>query len=114
MSAATQAEENAGAIVYEVLGRRALDVDTTIIEYIINVLKDESFDFGVKGEGAYQAVGDLLVDSGCVDDEPEARLVSPHFISLILSYQIHPQFLQIFNEHPLVLFSITRPCAWKC
>lgn len=75
MSAASKAEENAGAIVYEVLGRRALDVDTTIIEYIINVLKDESFDFGVKGEGAYQAVGDLLVDSGCVDDETEARLV---------------------------------------
>lgn len=75
MSAATKAEENAGAIVYEVLGRRALDVDTTIIEYIINVLKDESFDFGVKGDGAFEAVGDLLVDSGCVDDEPEARLV---------------------------------------
>ncbi|GLJ41053.1 hypothetical protein SUGI_0849910 [Cryptomeria japonica] len=73
--AAVNGEVKAEAVVREVLGRRAEEVDTTIIEYIINVLQDETFDFGLKGEGAFDAVGDLLVDSGCVEDEPEARLV---------------------------------------
>ncbi|KAK1283349.1 ABC transporter F family member 3 [Acorus calamus] len=65
----------ASNIVHEVLGPRADDVDTPIIDYIINVLADEDFDFGEEGEGAFDALGELLVDSGCVDDDSECRSV---------------------------------------
>ncbi|KAJ0966724.1 hypothetical protein J5N97_023641 [Dioscorea zingiberensis] len=67
--------EVASSVVHEVLGRRAVDVDKPIIDYIINVLADEDFDFGVDGDGAFEAVGDLLVDSGCVEDYEEGRSV---------------------------------------
>ncbi|KAM0942093.1 putative ABC transporter, AAA+ ATPase domain, P-loop containing nucleoside triphosphate hydrolase [Dioscorea sansibarensis] len=67
--------EVASSVVQEVLGRRAVDVDKPIIDYIINVLADEDFDFGVDGDGAFEAVGDLLVDSGCVEDYEEGRFV---------------------------------------
>lgn len=63
------------SVVMDVLGRRAVDVDNPIIEYIINVLADDDFDFGLDGEGAVDALGDLLVDSGCVDDADECRSV---------------------------------------
>ena len=69
--------EVASSVVHEVLGRRAVDVDKPIIDYIINVLADEDFDFGVDGDGAFEAVGDLLVDSGCVEDYEEGRQVYP-------------------------------------
>ncbi|BBN17941.1 ATP-binding cassette, subfamily F, member 3 [Marchantia polymorpha subsp. ruderalis] len=69
------ADGGVGAGVHEVLGERAKDVDDTILDYIVNVLKDETFEFGWKGEGAFEAVGALLVDSGCVEDEAEARTV---------------------------------------
>ncbi|XP_039133293.1 uncharacterized protein LOC120270360 [Dioscorea cayenensis subsp. rotundata] len=36
---------------------------------------DDDFDFGVDGDGAFEAVGGLLVDSGCVEDYEEGRLV---------------------------------------
>ncbi|KAL6986452.1 ATP-binding cassette sub- F member 3 [Sarracenia purpurea var. burkii] len=65
----------ASTVVHEVLGRRFQDVDQPIIDYIINVLADEDFDFGVEGEGAFEALGELLVDSGCVTDYSECRLV---------------------------------------
>ncbi|XAR70144.1 Adenosinetriphosphatase [Bertholletia excelsa] len=67
--------EVASNVVHEVLGRRAEDVDQPIIDYIINVLADEDFDFGDEGEGAFEAIGELLVDSGCVSDHSECRMV---------------------------------------
>ncbi|KAL2613889.1 hypothetical protein R1flu_025581 [Riccia fluitans] len=69
------ADGGVGAGVYEVLGERARDVDETILDYIINVLKDETFEFGRNGEGAYDAVGALLVDSGCVSSDADALSV---------------------------------------
>nr|QNQ79026.1 ABC transporter F family member 3 [Paeonia lactiflora] len=65
----------ASSVVYEVLGRRAQDVDQPIMDYIINVLADEDFDFGVEGEGAFDAIGELLVGAGCVTDDSECRSV---------------------------------------
>lgn len=70
--------EVASSVVYEVLGRRAQDVDEPIMDYIINVLADEDFDFGEEGEGAFDAVGELLVAAECVSDFDECRLVSNH------------------------------------
>eukprot|EP00249_Psilotum_nudum_P023811 c28989_g1_i1 orf=609-2861(+) len=66
---------NVEATIHEIIGPNIVDVDTTIIDYIVNVLKDETFDFGWKGAGAFEAVGELLVDSGCVRNEAEAYLV---------------------------------------
>lgn len=70
------------------LGSRAKDVDEPIMEYIVNVLADEDFDFGEEGEGALDAVGDLLVAAECVSDFDECRLVSNHQMTcpLLLSY----------------------------
>ncbi|XP_034710700.1 ABC transporter F family member 3 [Vitis riparia] len=67
--------EVASSVIHEVLGRRALDVDQPIIDYIVNVLADDDFDFGFQGEGAIDAIGELLVDSGCVSDDAECRSV---------------------------------------
>ncbi|GMN31415.1 hypothetical protein TIFTF001_003244 [Ficus carica] len=67
--------EVASSVVHEVLGRRALDVDQPIIDYIVNVLADEDFDFGMDGEGAFEALGELLVGAGCVTDFSECRSV---------------------------------------
>ncbi|KAF6136188.1 hypothetical protein GIB67_001597 [Kingdonia uniflora] len=67
--------EVASSVVYQVLGERAEDVDKPIMDYIINVLADDDFDFGTEGEGAFDAIGELLVDSGCVYDDSEGRSV---------------------------------------
>ncbi|OWM85192.1 hypothetical protein CDL15_Pgr027979 [Punica granatum] len=67
--------EVASSIVHEVLGRRVQDVDQPIIDYIVNVLADEDFDFGIDGGGAFEAIGELLVGAECVDDFEESRLV---------------------------------------
>ncbi|NP_001353370.1 ABC transporter F family member 4 [Solanum lycopersicum] len=67
--------EVASNVVHEILGGRAQDVDQPIIDYIINVVADEDFDFGHDGEGAFEALGELLVDSGCVTDFSECRAV---------------------------------------
>ncbi|XP_048230002.1 ABC transporter F family member 3 isoform X2 [Ricinus communis] len=67
--------EVATSVVHEVLGRRVQDVDQPIVDYIINVLADEDFDFGEEGEGAFDAIGELLVGAGCVSDFDECRLV---------------------------------------
>ncbi|RYR06463.1 hypothetical protein Ahy_B05g073794 isoform B [Arachis hypogaea] len=65
----------ASSVVHEVLGRRVLDVDQPIVDYIVNVLADDDFDFGLDGEGAFEALGELLVAAGCVDDFSECRTV---------------------------------------
>ncbi|KAJ7952180.1 ABC transporter F family-like protein [Quillaja saponaria] len=67
--------EVASSVVHEVLGRRVQDVDQPIIDYIVNVLADEDFDFGDDGEGAFDSVGELLVAAGCVNDFSECRTV---------------------------------------
>ncbi|KAJ7545438.1 hypothetical protein O6H91_09G119800 [Diphasiastrum complanatum] len=69
------AQRPVAAGVYEALGQRALDVDSIIIDYIINIFEDETFDFGWEGEVAFEAVGPLLVDAKCVPSESDARLV---------------------------------------
>jgi ATP-binding cassette subfamily F protein 3 len=68
--------EVASSVVHEVLGQRAQDVDQPIIDYIVNVLADEDFDFGDDGEGAFDAIGELLVAAECVSDLAECRSVS--------------------------------------
>ena len=35
--------------------------------------QDSSFDYGPEGRDAYEAVGPVLVDSGCVEDEESGR-----------------------------------------
>ncbi|KAK6263291.1 hypothetical protein QUC31_009107 [Theobroma cacao] len=67
--------EVASSVVHEVLGRRAEDVDQPITDYIINVLADEDFDFGEDGDGAFEAIGELLVAAECVSDFSECRQV---------------------------------------
>lgn len=62
-------------MVHEVLGQRTQDVDQPIIDYIVNVLADEDFEFGEDGEGAFDALGELLVGAGCVSDFAECRTV---------------------------------------
>lgn len=67
--------EVASSVIHEVLGRRVLDVDQPIVDYIVNVLADDDFDFGLQGEGAVDAIGELLIGSGCVSDDAECRSV---------------------------------------
>ncbi|XP_038907092.1 ABC transporter F family member 3 [Benincasa hispida] len=67
--------EVASSVVHEVLGHRTQDVDQPIIDYIVNVLADEDFEFGEDGEGAFDALGELLVGAGCVSDFAECRTV---------------------------------------
>lgn len=62
--------------LHEVLEGRVKDVDSIIIDYLVNVLKDETFDFGYEGEEAYEAVGPLLVAADLAADDKEARQVS--------------------------------------
>ncbi|TKY47929.1 ABC transporter F family member 3 [Spatholobus suberectus] len=67
--------EVARSVVHDVLGQRVVDVDQPIVDYIVNVLADDDFDFGPNGEGAFEALGELLVAAGCVDDFSECRSV---------------------------------------
>ncbi|KAH9769893.1 ABC transporter F family member 3 [Citrus sinensis] len=67
--------EVASSVVLDVLGGRVQEVDQPIIDYIVNVLADEDFDFGEEGEGAFDAIGELLVNVGCVSDFDECGLV---------------------------------------
>ncbi|XP_072993788.1 ABC transporter F family member 3, partial [Typha latifolia] len=67
--------EVASSVVHDVLGPRAHDVDEPIIDYVINVLADDDFDFGADGDGVFEALGELLVDSGCVQDYAECRSI---------------------------------------
>lgn len=50
------------ASVQEVLGQTA-DADEDILEYIVNVLEDDGFDYGQDGEGIFDSVGMMLVCS---------------------------------------------------
>lgn len=91
--------EVAGSVVHEVLGRRALDVDQPIIDYIINVLADEDFDFGLDGEGAFEALGELLVGAGCVNDSSECRSVSLFIATMNLNLCIYIYiYISFFSE----------------
>lgn len=65
----------ASSVVHDVLGQRLDDLDQPIVDYIINVLADDDFDFGADGEGVFEALGELLVDSECVSDDSECRSV---------------------------------------
>ncbi|KAJ3695225.1 hypothetical protein LUZ60_000602 [Juncus effusus] len=65
----------ASTAVHEVLGNRLAEVDEPIVDYFINVLADEDFDFGLDGAGVFDAIGDLLLDAGCVDDSSDCRSV---------------------------------------
>ncbi|XP_057520440.1 ABC transporter F family member 3 [Amaranthus tricolor] len=67
--------EVASSVVHEVLGKNFQDLDEPIIDYIVNVLADEDFDFGEEGDGVFDALGELFVDSGCVADFSECRYV---------------------------------------
>lgn len=67
--------EVASSVVNQVLGTSAHDVDKPIVDYVINVLADEDFDFGADGEGVFEALGELLVDSGWVPDFADCRSV---------------------------------------
>ncbi|KAJ4840932.1 ATP-binding cassette sub- F member 3 [Turnera subulata] len=67
--------EVASSVVHEVIGRRILDVDQPIVDYIVNVLADDDFDFGEDGEGAFESIGELLVGAECVSDFAECRQV---------------------------------------
>ena len=60
---------------YDLLGDRVKDVDPIIVMYLVNVLKDDTFDFGFEGKEAYDAVGPVLVAAELVDDEKAARAV---------------------------------------
>lgn len=50
-----------GTVVENVLG--GPDTDETILDYVKAVLEDELFDWGEAGEGAYEALGPILVCS---------------------------------------------------
>ncbi|GJM87422.1 hypothetical protein PR202_ga03373 [Eleusine coracana subsp. coracana] len=58
-------------VVREVLGDDVVEeVDHPIIDYIANVLADDDFDFGAPdGHGIFDALGELLIDAGCVADQ---------------------------------------------
>lgn len=45
-------------VVEEVVGRRG---DPTVLDYVINVLEDEDFEFGTEGKEAYDAFAEMLV-----------------------------------------------------
>lgn len=99
--------EVASAVVHEVLGPRVEDVDQPIVDYIVNVLADEDFDFGADGEGAFEALGELLVDCGCVSDLSECRAVC---IDAIISVKQPMKFNRICKLTELIGFFF--PSYW--
>lgn len=62
--------EHVRSVVVDVLGSEG---DETILDYIVGVLGDEDFEFGNEGEGAYEALGPVLVDSGFCTTDDAAR-----------------------------------------
>lgn len=48
--------------------------DETVLEYVRSVLGDEDFDLGPDGEEAYDAIGAMLVEGGCVADDEAAQV----------------------------------------
>ncbi|XP_039134798.1 ABC transporter F family member 3-like isoform X2 [Dioscorea cayenensis subsp. rotundata] len=72
--------EVASSVVHEVLARQMVEVDKAHHPTTFSTsLADEDFDFGVDGNGAFEAVDDLLVDSICVEDYEEGRLKSKNW-----------------------------------
>ncbi|KAL4424205.1 hypothetical protein ABPG75_001506 [Micractinium tetrahymenae] len=47
--------------------------DEAVLDYVAGVLEDEDFEWGEDAEEAFEAFGEMLVDSGCVADEAAAR-----------------------------------------
>jgi hypothetical protein len=74
-------------VVREVLGADVVEeVDQPIIDYIANVLADEDFDFGAPdGHGIFEALGELLIDSGCVSGQDHCLQV-PFLLARPFSY----------------------------
>lgn len=58
------------AAVHAVIGAGA---DETMLQYIIGILEDEHFDWGDGGDGAFDVLGELLVDYGACANEDAAR-----------------------------------------
>ncbi|KAL6912311.1 hypothetical protein ACP4OV_001116 [Aristida adscensionis] len=71
MAAAVAPVATSMGVVREVLGAAVVEeVDQPIIDYIANVLADDDFDFGAPdGHGIFDALGELLIDAGCVADQ---------------------------------------------
>jgi hypothetical protein len=57
----TMAQAKVRGAVEAVVGTTA--GDETILDYIIGVLSDEDFEFGVDGEEAFEAIGPMLVST---------------------------------------------------
>lgn len=85
--------EVARSVVHDVLGQRVVDVDQPIVDYIVNVLADDDFDFGLDGEGAFDALGELLVAADCVDDFSHCRSVSPNPNPSFISFKVIHLFI---------------------
>jgi hypothetical protein len=95
-------------VVREVLGADVVEeVDQPIIDYIANVLADEDFDFGApEGHGIFEALGELLIDSGCVSDQEHCLQVPPPRTPLPPC----PSFLVLVPLPPACLFcDLTNP-----
>lgn len=97
-------------MVHDVLGQRVVDVDQPIVDYIVNVLADDDFDFGLDGEGAFEALGELLVAAGCVDDFSECRSVSRTPFPFFAKPKLVSTNLTIL----LLLFQSKCRCAARC
>ena len=60
----------------DVLARILSDIeDEDILEYIINVVDDELFEFGEDAVDALESLAPLLIDGGCAQDDEEAHEV---------------------------------------
>ena len=100
-------------VVREVLGPDVVEeVDQPIIDYIANVLADEDFDFGAPdGHGIFEALGELLIDSGCVSSQD-------HCLQVSQSQHAHPAIpaasIRSRTTNCAALFSDLTRCAFNC
>lgn len=51
------------------------DGDDTILDYIISVLQDDAFEYGVNGKGVYDVLGAIMVEGGFCPSEDAAAKV---------------------------------------
>ncbi|KAL4515714.1 hypothetical protein Ndes2437B_g07137 [Nannochloris sp. 'desiccata'] len=58
------------AAVKEIVGTSG---DADVLNYVISILDDESFEFGDDAEEAFEAIGPLLVGGGCAADDAAAH-----------------------------------------
>ncbi|RVW91705.1 ABC transporter F family member 3 [Vitis vinifera] len=82
--------EVASSVIHEVLGRRALDVDQPIIDYIVNVLADDDFDSASKAK----APSTPLENSSLTPDASPMTLNAALYVCSILCEK--------FGKHGLV------------